>query len=86
MAGIKTTVRVPEFDRENIQTYLDELTMWALVTEVEKKKQGPVVWMSLPKNNPSNIKQFINNRIGVADLSKDDTITKLIRAIKKAFK
>ena len=43
MAGIKTTVKVPEFDRENIQMYLDELSMWTIVTEVEKKKQGPLV-------------------------------------------
>ena len=85
MAGIKTTVRVPEFDRENIQMYIDELTMWALVTEVDKKKQGPLVWMSLPKNDPSNIKQFINDSIGVADLNKDDGIDKLIQAMKKAF-
>ena len=85
MAAIKTTVRVPEFDRENIQMYLDELTMWAMVTEVEKKKQGPLVWMSLPKNDPSNIKQFINDSIGVTDLSKDDGIDKLIEAMKKAF-
>ena len=56
MAGIKTTVRVPEFDRENIQMYIDELTMWSLVTEVDKKKQGQLVWMSLPKDDLSNIK------------------------------
>ena len=85
MAGIKTTVKVPEFDRENIQMYIDELTMWALVTEVDKKKQGPLVWMSLPKDDPSNIKQFINDSIGVADLNKDDGIDKLIQAMKKAF-
>ena len=85
MAGVKTTVKVPEFDRENIQMYLDELAMWTIVTEVEKKKQGPLVWMSLPKNEPSNIKQFINDSIGVADLNKDDGIDKLIEAMKKAF-
>ena len=39
MAGIKTTIKVPEFDRENIQMYIDKLMMWALVTEVDKKKQ-----------------------------------------------
>ena len=66
--------------------YLDELSMWAIVTEVEKKKHGPLVWMSLPKNDPSNIKQFINDSIGVEDLNKDDGITKLIDAMKKAFK
>ena len=41
--------------------------------------------MSLPKNEPSNIKQFINDSIGVADLNKDDGIDKLIEAMKKAF-
>ena len=55
MASVKATVRVPEFDRENIQMYIDELMMWQFATEVEKKKQGPLVWMSLPKNDPSNI-------------------------------
>ena len=52
--------------------------MWALVTEVEKKKQGPLVRVSLPNNDTSNIKQFINNSIGVTDLDKDHEITKLI--------
>ena len=85
MAGVKTTVKVPEFDRENIQMYIDELLMWQFVTDVDKKKQGPLVWMSLPKDEPSNIKQFINDSIGIDNLSKDDGIDKLIEAMKKAF-
>ena len=76
---------MPEFDRENIQMYIDELMMWQFVSEVEKKKQGPLVWMSLPKNDPSNIKQSISDSIGIADLSKDDGMDKLITAMKKAF-
>ena len=84
MAGVKTTVKVPEFDRENIQMYIDELLMWQFVTDVDKKKQGPLVWMSLPKDEPSNIKQFINDSIGIDNLSKDDGIDKLIEAMKKA--
>ena len=85
VAGVKTTVGMPEFDRENIQMYIDELMMWQFVSEVEKKKQGPLVWMSLPKNDPSNIKQSISDSIGIADLSKDDGMDKLITAMKKAF-
>lgn len=85
MAGVKTTVKVPEFDRENIQMYIDELLMWQFVTDVDKKKQGPLVWMSLPKDEPSNIKQFINDSIGIDNLSKDDGMDKLIEAMKKAF-
>ena len=56
-----------------------------LVSQVEKKKQGPMVWMSLPKNEPSNIKQFINNSIRIEDLHKDDGIKKIIAVLKKAF-
>ena len=56
-----------------------------LVSQVEKKKQGPIVWMSLPKNDPSNIKQFINNSIRIEDLHKDDGIKKIIAVLKKAF-
>ena len=41
--------------------------------------------MSLPKNDLSNIKQFINDSIGVADLNKDEGKDKLIQAMKKAF-
>ena len=41
--------------------------------------------MSLPKNEPSNIKKFINNSIVVEDLNKDDGIDKLIAAMRKAF-
>ena len=86
MACIKTKVKVPEFDQNNFQMYLDKLSMWAIVTDVKKKKQGLLVWMSLPKNDPSNIKQFINHSIRVEDVNKDDGITKLINAMKKAFK
>ena len=44
------------------------------------------MWMSLPKNDPSNIKQFINDSISVDDLNKDEGITKLIEAMKEVFK
>ena len=80
-----TSVRVPEFDQKNIQMYIDELKVWQFVTMVEKKKQGPLAWMSLPKNDPSNIKQSISDSIGIEDLSKDDGMDKLIAAMKKAF-
>jgi hypothetical protein len=85
MAGVRATVRVPKFKRESIQMYLDELKVWKMVTDVEKKKQGLLVWLSLPTDEPSNIKQFINDSIGPDDLAKDDGIDKLIAAMKEAF-
>ena len=75
---IDTVVKVPEYDSNNIQMYIEELMMWMLIMSVEKKKQGPIVWMSLPKNDPNNIKQFISNSIKNKDLNKDDCIEKLV--------
>ena len=83
--NVKTSVRIPRFDRENIHIYMNELRMWQFVTGVEKKKQGPLVWMSLPIDDPSNIKQAINEIIGMEDLSKDDGIDKVVALLKKSF-
>ena len=83
-AQIETVNGVRKFDSNNIQMYIDELMGWMLVMQVENK-QGLMVWMSLPKNEPSNIKQFINNSIRIEDLHKDDGIKKIIAVLKKAF-
>ena len=85
MASIQTAVRVAQFDQENVQTYIDEISAWKLVTEVKEKKQGPLVWMSLPKNDPNNIKQSVSNSIGMDDLNKDNGLDKLIAVLKEAF-
>ena len=39
----------------------------------------------IKRNDLSNIKPFINDSIGVADLNKDEGKDKLIQAMKKAF-
>merc|ERR1712059_198907 len=85
MNNVKMSVKIPEFNRENIHIYMNELKMWQFVTEVEKKKRAPLVWMSLPINDPSNIKQAINDIIGIDDLSKDDGMDKVIELLKKTF-
>merc|ERR1712059_185899 len=85
MNNVKMSVKIPEFNRENIHIYMNELKMWQFVTEVEKKKQGPLVWMSLPINDPSNIKQAINDIIGMDDLGIEDGMDKVIKLLKKTF-
>ena len=84
-ATVNTSVHIPKFNRENVHIYINELRMWQFVTGVEKKKQGPLVWMSLPINDSSNIKQAINDIIGMDDLSKDDGMDKILELLKKTF-
>ena len=83
--NVKTSVEIPKFNRDNIHIYMNELKMWQFVTRVEKKKQGPLVWMSLPINDPSNIKQAINDIIGMDDLIKEDGMDKIIDLLKKTY-
>ena len=49
MNEVKTTVQLPQFDADNINMYLDELEMWQMVSEVDKKKQALLVWLTLKK-------------------------------------
>ena len=85
MNNVKILVNIPTFDRENIHIYINKLRMWQFVAGVEKKKQGPLVWMSIPINDLSNIKQAINNIIGMDDLSKEDGMDKVFDLLKKMF-
>ena len=76
----------PVFNREYIHIYVNELKAWQIVTEVEKNKQGPMVWMSLPDNESSDIKLLIYNRIGVEGLFNDDRLDKVIDLMKETFR
>ena len=70
--NVKSSVSIPTFDRENIHIYIKELKMWQFVTGMEKKKQGLLVWLSLPNDDLSNIKKVIQDGIGMDDLIKED--------------
>ena len=76
---------MPKFNKDNIQLYVNELEMWQLLTELEKKKHILTVWISLPNDDPSNIKQSISNSIRIENLSQEDGMDKLIVAMKEAF-
>ena len=79
MAGIENVFKVLEFDKNNIQLYLNELTVWTMCAEVKRKKQGSLAWNSLP----TVIKHFINDSIGMEDFNEDDG--KTLHAEKNLF-
>ena len=59
---VKTLIRVPEFRKDNIQGYIDVLRMWQFITDMDKKKQAPVVWMTLPEEDSSNIRDLVHQQ------------------------
>ena len=66
--------------------YVEELKAWCFVTELDKKKQGVAVALSLPENDPSGIRDKVFNELKLENLSQDDGIDTLIKYLDKLFK
>ena len=54
--------------------------------ELAKAKQGIVLWLALPRDMPSNIKESISASVGMDKLKKETGINKFVAAMNKAFK
>ena len=54
-------------DVDSIDTWLRDLQIWKYVTDLEKKHQGPVIYLSLP----DKVRNSCRN-ISITDLGKDN--------------
>ena len=81
----RTRVEVPQFSDEDFRTYIDEVEMWREVAEVPKEKQGMLLWLKLPRNHPSDIKELIMTKIGKEDLKKETGADEFVATMKEAF-
>ena len=65
----------PVLDKiDEIEDWLHEIEIWQCVIDIEEKKQGPVVHLSLP----DKIWKSCNN-ISLSDLNKDNGLKHLLR-------
>ena len=67
-------------DADSIETWLDDLQIWKCVTDLEKKQQGPVIYLSLP----DNVRNSCRN-ISITDLNKDDGLDTLINNLERLY-
>ena len=68
----------PVLDKiDEIEDWLHEIQIWQCVIDIEEKKQGPVMHLSLP----DKIRKSCNN-ISLSDLNKDNGLNTLITKIK----
>ena len=71
----------PVLDKiDEIEDWLREIEIWQCVTDIEEKKQGPVMYLSLP----DKIRKSCND-ISVSDLNKDNGLNTLITKIKTLY-
>ena len=79
--------KLPAFhEDEAYSRYIEELRAWTYITEVEKKKQGLSVALSLPENDKSQIRDKVFNEINLEDLKTDNGIETLVAFFDSVFK
>ena len=81
-----TRVATPQFSAENFHTYMEEIDLWRSLGEVPQDKQGTMLWLALPRDHPSDIKELILVKVGSEELKKETGVTKFVEAMNEAFK
>ena len=71
MVERSTRVPTPVFSAENFKTYIEEVELWREVCDVPKAKQGIMLWLQLPRDDSSDIKELIMSKIGKEELKKE---------------
>ena len=67
------------------ERYKTEINAWSLTTSVSKEKQGLHVALSLPEDDPSNIRDKVFTELELEKLNKDDGLNKLLEYFEKQF-
>ena len=67
-------------DVYSIDAWLHDLQIWKCVTDLEKKQQGPVIYLSLPEKVRNSCKN-----ITITDLNKDGSLDTLINNLERCY-
>ena len=67
----------------NFERYKQELEAWKLITDVEKKKQGIAIALTLPDDHPSGIRGKVFEEIKLTELDKATGLDCLIKFMSK---
>ena len=70
----------PSLCGKSYEQYSTELDLWKSITEVAKTKQAGTVAFSLPEEHESRICEKVFNEIQLADMSKEKTGLKTLKA------
>ena len=68
---------------ENFERYKQELEAWKLITDVEKKKQGIAIALTLPDDHLSGIRGKVFEEIKLTEFEKDTGLDCLIKFMSK---
>ena len=84
MASYKTP---PEFgERKPYSRWVDEVRAWEALTDLEVKKRGLALALSLPEEHSNNIRDKVFSEVPIEDLNKEDGVKTLLRFMDNIFK
>ena len=66
--------------------WVDEVRAWEALTDLDKKKRGIAIALSLPEEGKASIRDKVFNQLTVAELNDDEGVNKLITFMDKIFK
>ncbi|KAK6191220.1 hypothetical protein SNE40_002956 [Patella caerulea] len=78
-----TKINPPGLKGKEYELYKQELLAWKEVTDLDKKKMGVAIALTLPEEDANNIREKVFNQMKIEDLKKDDGLEKLIKFLDK---
>ena len=83
---MSSKIPIPKFSSDKpYERYKQEIKAWSKTTSTEGKKQGLSVALSLPEDDPSNIRDKVFNELDLDTLEVDDGITVFLNYMDKQF-
>lgn len=70
---------------KSYELFKQELLAWKEVTELDKKKQGVAIALSLPENDESQIREKVFDQLNLEDLKKRDRFENIDRIFGQTF-
>ena len=72
---------LPQFSEENnFDAWMHDMELWELVTDLPKKKRGPVVYLNLSRR----VRQACSS-LSKEELNEDDGLSKLTNKLKQLY-
>lgn len=74
-----TKINPPKYSQsKSYELYKQELLAWKEITELEKKKRGVAIALTLPEDDDSKIREKVFYHIKLEDLKKETGLETLV--------
>lgn len=82
-----TKISLPTFSRsKSYELYKQELMAWNEITDLDKKKRGIAVALTLPEDEESKIREKVFDQVDLEDVKKDTGFNTLVQFLDKHLK